>query len=269
MANLPAHAEAPGSPTEVAGGSAGFTATRKLICDWGNRISLSTEILGEGYPHVGGTGSIALTASINPIEAKLTGEGGEGAVEATVIHEKALVTVTYGREDQGKEPREGNYFEDFVPTGEFLTVDYRALYWNTNVDDNLLVQITDGASLGKLFFAGDYILKRFGLSKYPTGKLALIGKINSGTFATQTTYMSDMATFAIGTLLFQPPTMEYELQPDYTYKINATYRMNYKPNTHNKFWYPGSPDLAAGWLQPRDSDGDVIDIYEKTAFGTF
>jgi hypothetical protein len=267
-----------GSPQESFDNTNGWTAIRQLRCDWDEREELVAELLYTEYDGIiTGTGTIpgviALTFSIAPAPGEQQGTGNQAS------YEKAIVTVNYGRDtQQGPDPDAGDYFEDFQPTGEFQTIDYRNLFWNegaapgVTVDD--LVQITSGASLGKLFLGGDYILKRFGLETYPTDKLALIGKVNSNAVTPKTTYLAGIGTFAAETLLFQPPSMEYVLQPSGEYLINVTYRFNYKPETHNKFFYPGSSTLISGWYKPKTFNlsyppTTAIDVYESTTFSGF
>jgi hypothetical protein len=272
-----------GSPQEALNINTGWTATRQLLCDWDDRDELMIELLGEEYDSLilgtGTVGIVCLNAAATPFNAEQQGTGDVAA------YEKALVTANYGRDtQQGPDVAAGDYFEDFVPTAEFLTVDSTAKFWKyDSADKTKRVPLAANTSLGKLFAGGDYILKRFGLTAYPTSKLSLIGYVNSDVVATRTSYLNGL-TFAAQTLLFMPPTMEYVLQPDGSYLINATYRMNYKPTVsttpvggfagHNLFWFGGSknPTLDPDWLPILNdvgATGTPVPVYKSTAFGTF
>lgn len=271
-----------GSPTEAYDSVNGWTATRQLLVDWDFRADLVAEILGDSYTGFDSApdNMFAINASITPFLARQDG------VDDQAAYEKAIVSVNYGRGTQrGPDPIQNNYFEDFIPSVEFLTVNTTAKFWKyVAADDTKNVPLAANVSIGKIFAGGDYILKRYGLTAYPTAKLPLIGKVNESLLATKTSFLGGY-DFPAQTLLFMPPTMEYVLQIDGTYLINATYRFNYKPAPsstvggvtlagHNVFWFDGSVDPAhsEAWLpilKPSGANGTAIPIYEITDFGTF
>ena len=76
-----------------------FTATRKLICDWGDRYALYAEIVGarQVYPYPvdvdANTSSIAIAVegNIGPFTAKLSA----GPTTSKASYQKSVVTVIY------------------------------------------------------------------------------------------------------------------------------------------------------------------------------
>lgn len=257
---LPSHADLHGSPVEEVTLERGFSAQRKLICAWNDRLVLAEGILGQAYPYVIDSPAIARRAAIEPVPAKQDGEG----EELLSAYAKAIITISYDEGEGGTRfPVESGYFEDFIPTMEYGTLGFKDYFWLKSSGPPVIVESVDEGP-AKQFYGGEYIRKRFGLTKYPKAHLAFIGTINKSSVLTVTSYM-DGLSFDAGTLLFQPPTIEYERQPDSSFKLNVSYRLLYKPQTHNKFWRTIKP---AGWYPMVDYAGVEHEIHTPIEWGT-
>ena len=232
MITIP-YAELPGSPVFDAEVNKADTAQRKLVCDWDDRQALMRELLGppgeplEDYEKLDPSllDVVALRASAEPYEAKITGKGTGSRI---AVYEKAIITVTYGWPEYEQGEDQEIYSESWEPTIEFITLDWRRFRWaNATTGDPLKQDEAPGMQIR----SGEYVLTRYSLSSIPN-TAGLDGGCNSGSYTTR----SLGRTFGAETLLFVPPTAERSTSIKGTAGWNVTFHMPYRASGWNKFF---------------------------------
>ncbi len=216
-----------------------FTATRKVICDWSDRVQLLLDIGGswEGlsYPYPEGpvdgaarSTAFAFSVTCAPLLAEqrqddaLTAAAGQSVAE----YDKAVLTLLYSnRGIQWDHSLQRWYTERLTIYAENESVDNEQLHW-VNEDGP-----TPGLTIPKTFYGWEYTLILHGLIVVPVSVLALVGCTNANAVA-----MANGLIFAPETLLFKPPELEHSAGSGTLDKWELRYKYLYKPTGWNKYW---------------------------------
>lgn len=262
-----------GSPSEGLTHDGDFTATRRLVCAWAERLVLIQELVGGAYAEdwanstlytvgdlkrdilvpsswiclVGhtsaagpttfaqdrtanptywlsvGSGAIALTVGATPFKAEQKGS------DDVAAYEKALITVEYGPPKGGAPPEdvEGVLMsESLEPTAEFLTEDYTQFQWGSGATG---IPLKENEAPGRLMRGLDYVVTLHQVTTLPASTLSHVGFVNSVAISPKTVGLTGL-TFAIETLLYQPPTIQRVITTEGAKKWTVTKRYTYKPN---------------------------------------
>ena len=216
-----------------------FTATRKLICDWSDRVQLLLDIGGswEGlsYPYPDGPvdGAARSTAfAYSVTTAALPAEEREDtALSATkqqslAEYDKAVLTVLYSNRGMQYDSGSGNYYtEKFAPVALHESIDNTKLHW-VNGSGPMVKP-----AMGKIFYGWEYTLILHWQTGFPINVGTLIGSTNQNALVTYSG-----PSYAAETLLYTPPTVEHSATMGSLDKWVVTYRYTYHPWGWNKFW---------------------------------
>ncbi len=243
-----------------------FRATRKLICAWGDRVTLLQELntnLGSRYPYREGpiyspTGSsawfslaFAYAVEIDPFLAKewedgdLTTETGQ----STAKYDHAVLTVHYSSQGPTwNTSRNAFITERLEPYTTHNMVAKTHFKWTdgTALEDNL----------PRSWHSWEYVLTFHRLSSVPATPMALIGTTNSNTVG------SLIGNFPPQTLLYEPPEIIRTATWGGAEKWQATYRFPIHPFGWNKHWRP----KTAQFEDVKKADGTQYLQYPLAAF---
>lgn len=227
--------ELAGSPVEDF--AEGYTATRKLLVEWGSRYSLVAELEFSTYPYLPVLEAFARSVSVEPLGNAITAVDGNGLV----AYQKALVTVNYSLTSE--DPQTVDLVSESIePNAEFRTLDFEDFRWSAT-DGDLL---KEDEAPSQLLRGHDYIIKFHNLATVPTAVIDLEGYVNAGTFATFTLGR----TYAAETLLFGGGTPSRRITSAGIDNFTLTERFHFKASGWNKFF--------------RQSTQDYESIYHKT-----
>jgi hypothetical protein len=232
-----AYSELPGSPTEQ-WTEEGFTATVKLMCAWGVRNTLATEIMTqrEPYPRFPGTKAYPRVADIEPFPAKIDESAvAWGLLGSLSSFESALVTISYDTSGADVDLID----EVLEPTAEFMTLDHKDFRWGSGTGDEL----KEGEAPGKLIRGLDYRVTFHQAPYIPAAVLTLPGYCNEEALTSYTLGL----TFPAQTLLFQPPTATRRITSQMVECWKLGYRFSYRATGWNKFWRQAADDWAEIW----------------------
>lgn len=246
----------------------GFTATRILVCDWEDRLTLAKELRGytehsgdtiinhesHRYPH--NEQLIAMSVSI-------AGMGVVSSPASLMVAEwtKGVLTVQYAvPEWSGSEDNEGPttlVSESIEPAAEFLTVSGKKLYWDASQAD----LIGEDEEIPYLIRMAEWVFTMHRMPYVPSGSWTLIGHCNSSGVASKSLNF----TFPAETLQFKAPRLSREITTDGYGAWQIEYRMTYNPQGWNKRFNP----KTAAWATVYDSDGDELVFHPKSDFSSF
>lgn len=203
----------------------------RLMCAWADRYTILNDILGNSkvWPLNGASTAVASKASaIGVPSTQYT------TVDGAIAYEQAFLDIQYsnfdpeiasGAEDSLAVPGL-KYVDSIEPTVEFLTLDFNKFRWNGG--DRLEEKEAPARQLRGLALARTI----YGLTAIPNDLLSLPGKVNQNGYVSTPLGL----TFAIGTLLFTPPSISINVKTDGTKERTATLKLLYKAETWNKFW---------------------------------
>lgn len=216
-----------------------FTATRKVICDWSDRVQLLLDIGGswEGlsYPYpegpVDGDGNstaFAFSVTTAPLPAEQRQDDALTAIaqQSVAEYDKAVLTLLYSnRGIQWSNSRKLFITETLNPFTIHDTVPRDKLFWADGDQVDMLP--------GKIFYGLEYTLTLHFAVAVPASLLNLVGCCNSNTIQ-----IGMGLAFAPQTLLFEPPAVKRSsgMGISEAWEIRFTYK--YKPDGWNKFWRP-------------------------------
>jgi len=242
-----------------------FRATRRLICDWGDRVTLLNELntnLGSRYPYREGpiyevaplwySMAFAYAVEIDPFPAKETEDGtlSTETGQSTAQYDQAVLTVHYSSSGPNWSTNRGTFItERLEPYTKHGMAAKTHLKWT---DDKPLER-----DLPWSWHSWEYVLTFHRLTGPPSGSLALIGTTNNNVVG------SLIGNFAIGTLLYKPPTILRTAEWGGIEKWQATYRFPIHPYGWNKHWRPNTADFENVY---KTSDGLQYLQYPLAAF---
>jgi hypothetical protein len=222
-----------------------FSATRKLICAWGDRnaiIEAAGADGGEVYPHNPGTKAYAYAASAEPFGGQAGGGDGMSS------YEKAIVTIKYtNASNKPYRTSDGKYVtEQITPTAEYLQTSAKNLYWDSGHKQPL----AEGEAPPFFYRSFTYTITFHHASAVPGGILGLVNCVNGGPMASYSLGF----VFAAETLLFPAASAVRTIQLGKLNDWQITYHFAYKSVGWNSFWRndpPGfSPIYPKGSTQP-------------------
>ena len=231
---LPDYTELHGSPTETWDLFNGISAQRKLMCAWDDRYTLAAGLVGlSTYVHHGSAVLLATGCTIAPFNAKQLGTGNLAAYENAVLDIKYTVPTLEETEEES-----GIYVsESLEPAAEMMSLDHTGFKWKSSGD-----ALKPDEAPGRMFSTLDYVVTRHRMASIPNWFLTLIGCINNDTVTAPLLGLS----FAARTLLFNPPTLQRQVNFDMTSMgWNATIRLTHQPNEWNRFWNKAMPKGSA------------------------
>ncbi len=230
-----------------------FHGERKLICDWDDRVQLLVELnmienLVYPYPE-GPSNALAYQADIDPQPGAQTSRPSP----QTTAYEKAVITVRY-RSNWGFLVGGDIIHERIEPTGDFHTVDYTKLYW----DSSQAEQFTSGEAPGRIFYGYDYVKTFRNQVGVPSWVQSYTGFVNSNVVNAPMLQQS----FEAETLLFKPPTLIDAVNFAGAPVWDIYTRLSWVPQGWNKFWYAKNQQYQVAY----QSDGTEYKNHPSTVF---
>lgn len=202
-----------------------MSASVTLMCAWANRHLLVADVCGSRRPWPGGAAAIvpvAQTASIKPHPSQGTVASGSQQIN----YDQALVTINYSTKLADL------ISESIEPTSEFITLDHRLFRWGSGNGTPLREEEAPGLLVRGMNLVrnemdvdeGDIIADLFDL----------VGSVNIAP------YVSSLLnrTFAEGTLLYAPPTINRKVDSLNTAKYDVTKKFTIKSNDWNAYFRP-------------------------------
>ena len=216
-----------------------FTATRKLICPWSDRVQLLMDIGGSwdglSYPYpegpVDGNGystAFAYSATSLPFPAEERQDEALSASQQQSLaeYDKAVITLLYSNRlmqyDHGSDTF---YTEKFAPVALHEAIDNRELHWVNG--NGPLVKPAPGI----IHYGWEYTLTLHWQTDFPPNVGSLIGSVNENPVFTYSG-----PSYAAETLMYKPPTVEHSATVGALDKWEVTYRWTYHPWGWNEFW---------------------------------
>jgi hypothetical protein len=212
-----------------------FEATRRLLCDWGDRFALLDWIdryPNSIYPYADGPAdALASQAAVEGMGEQgnetYTPTDGLRSPMALATYEKAVVTIKYTTEG----PR---YFggtlisEWLLPDVESHPLNPALFRWTNNTGKVL----DEGERPVFTRYGLQYVIRFHRLLAVPAWVLGRVGTCNSNVVGGGLLGL----TFAAQRLLYQPPTIKTSLTTGTltTYEVTTHYK--YHPAGWNKFW---------------------------------
>lgn len=216
----------------------GFSATRKVICDWSIRHTVVVLLAYSPsvYPYNAATpqwgSAIVQNVTVEPFPGKET-NAGVGQTDIAV-YEKAIVTVEYatpGFSGESKQIESGVLVsEKFDTFTEFLTLDPSKFTWKSDGK-----QLSDAEAPGRQIHGLTWAYTRHDAPlPLDTDVTDFIGMVND---AAVTSLSAGSAAF--NGLLFPAETLLY-IKPEITLKgaekATVTLHFQYNPQGWNRFW---------------------------------
>jgi hypothetical protein len=263
-----AYEELVGSPQEQFT-ARGFEAVRMLKCAWPDRLALAGQLLGSvkatgeaalrvlpsSYPHFPRAQVTGLV--VEPLDTRIGASAGDTRVAA---YQHAKLTVRYGTQSYDvspqDEPVQPYVTEALEPTGEFITLSARELYWS-NEPGSGGVALADDEAPGKLVRGLDWIYTRHSAVSVPDEAFTLIGSVNSAAVTSRALGY----VFAAQTLLYNPPHIRRVVTSEGRLAWELAYRFTYRPATWNRFWR-----TATASFEELYDEGGLYRVYPTAAF---
>jgi len=248
----------------------GFSAVRKLIVSWEYAAALRLALMGhpgQVYPYLP-----SMQARVNGVGLQPFGKSQQHTFYQDMTwYDWALLTVRYGTprlEDKQPYPEsvdpvkhrnpQAAISESLQPTAEALKLDHTLFYWSVGGDalkpDEAPVRVVQRMS---------YSLTRHNLLTVPMEAYTSIGKCNSDVV---TPILMSSLSFAVNTLLFQPPRINLSADEFGKPQFDVTYGFAYKEEGWRKYWRPDSKAYEQIKLV---SDDSVYNVPAEMAFSVF
>ena len=209
-----------------------FSATRRLMVDWGSRYALVAELQWVAYPYIPGILAYPTSMSVVPAKSKqLPGVGTD-----YVTYEKAIITIHY--RSSAEDPSTSDFVtEALEPNAELRTLDFEDFRWGA-VDGDVL---KEDEAPSQLLRGHDYVLSFHNAVAVPISVITLEGYVNEANFSTYTlglTYPAETLLFAGGS-----PSRRITSTGADTFKL--TERFQYKASGWNKFFRQASKEYES------------------------
>lgn len=254
--------EMDGSPSEGLAEDGGFQGRRVLRCDWPNRVTLAKELRGywtrvgsnyqwhkpHPYPHAAEASEIVCTSVQIHGVGRIQEHGGDAQIAA---YEKAGLVAQYGQ-------RPTLVRERYEPAAEYLQIEPKAVGWAAD-------QPIDPAVAPRLLIhSGVWVVENDQLPGAPSADMGdLIGKINSDAVAASG--LGAGFSFGVGTLLYEPPTLDQVLSLGGIIFWRGVFRFAYRPHGWN--YFPKVSGTSVTWAKLHELDNaSELDVYESAAF---
>jgi len=261
--------ECQGSPHESRSFN-GLRATRKLLCNWSDRLTLRDEIMAwppPAYPHSPLAVMYPRGVGCEPYGKPGIVTVGEAPNDYQIMgYEYALVTVEYetphGETPQPDPGETTDIISEIIePTVEFAQLPNSKFFWQGTSPP---VYLTADEAPGLQVEGLEYTFTRHHLSSAPSGVLDLGGKVNTAQLACKLLGW----TFAAETLLLRMPRLEIVTNSAGAKRYTVSYRMSYNPHTWNKFPRYKAGDTSPTWayLAVKDGDGSAYKPYPPADF---
>jgi len=200
-----------------------FSATRRLMVDWGSRYALVTDLQWLAYPYLPGVLAYPSSMSVVPAKAKQLPCVGTDFV----TYEKAIVTVHYLA--SAKDPSTLDLVtESLEPNAELRTLDFEDFRWGAINGDVL----KEDEAPSQLLRGHDYVLTFHNALAVPLSVITLEGYVNAANFSTYTLGL----TYPPETLLFAGGSPSRKITSDGADTFKLTERFQYKASGWNKFF---------------------------------
>ena len=224
------------SPVEQHLANGHFRATRRLVCDWGDRDALLAELGAAGgqlYPHDVGKGARAYAGN-----AVGWGRSSAGAVVDTVAYTKALVTVYYSTEAPYVT---GGWFvsETIRPAREFTTLNTAQGEYRWGGGGGAIITSDIGIPEARLVYG----LTFHNCVAVPVAASTYIGSCNASPVSTYTLGL----TFATETLYHPAPYISITFPLGGASRYSLSYAWEFTPNGWNTRRNPSTGTYQAVW----------------------
>jgi len=242
----------------------GFAGERKLVCDWGDRHTLATEIMtppNNIYPYndIG-----AMVTHIPRVEGWRKGKQSAGTTAGMASYEKAVVTVNYSTFGvaTGTTPNQLLISEWTETWSEVKTLDKTKYFWGTAPKN-----LGPGEGPSKLEPGMDYILVYHNLLVVPGAVTTVPGTCNSNVV---NAYLLGLS-FPAETLVFDGANVKHRITTTGSTGYTVRYRFRFKPNVRDGEakgwnWQWNANKGHDRYEQLYDEDGDVKKTYTPTTF---
>jgi hypothetical protein len=233
-----------------------FTATRRFVCAWADRRTLTRELLG-GYAfrsvtYPGVSAAPVRSVNVRPFHRRVQTPMSDPNTEVNG-YERALVEVVYGTDN---EDPQAETTERFEPSAEFIGLKTQGLRWGA--PDGPALEPTEAP--GKLVVLTDWVYRVRRLSRLPEAITDLVGRVNEAAVYSQALDRN----FEAGTLLYNAYSIEQENYPEGPSTRSVEMRFTYKPQGWNRFW---RGDLQGGaWAEVFTEQGHPLRAYPSGNF---
>jgi len=242
--------ELEGSPIENFDSSRGFSATRRLLCAWDDRLKLAKELrgkmeitslvvrrfLGHIYPY--DTAAVVHDVRISPFD---TPQSGSPPDKAEYV--KAILDVTYRVPDRAtfppinKPPKNTNQSERFEVSGQFISYSHEGLFFSNDEVLDPPTSSTDTEALDTLEAPSrveariEWVYTVHEVPKLDPDLALLVNKVN------QKKIVSPLSgfPFAAETLLYGGTTADPETTTDGEDAFILNHRFTVNPEGWNVF----------------------------------
>ncbi len=253
-----------------------FSATRKLICAWGDRTFLRAFFMlhpGQLYPYALEYGARVVGVGMEPFGQQNQDPGGVDLA----LYAKALLTVRYETPAFGtpqaypasKDPlknldRASVISETLEGSTEATRLDHADFVWS---DDT---ELKEEEAPVRVMRRATYVLTRHNLPNIPQSFIDLAGKINDAAISPILVGM-DTLTFAAQTLFMGDPVVNISNEDDAANNgrrsFDLTMRMEYRPETWRQYWNAESESFLK--IHHRNTDGSKGAEYTEPAEADF
>ncbi len=227
----------------------GLTGKVTLRCNWSDRYTLINAMIGTAWPFAGTTGPQANSIACVPFQSKTVTDG-QG-----LVYEHALVTISYSSEIKDL------ISETLEPTAEFQIQDFKRFRWGAAAGEPLL----EGEAPGKLMRGLNLVRTMHQVTTVPPETLTRVGYVNSAVYTSAILGLS----FAVETLLYQPPTLSRTIKTDGATAWTINLKFGYKPQGWNKFFRQKNANVGPdfGWEEIYTTEGEIFKPYQPGSFG--
>lgn len=241
--------------------------TRYLRCSWADLDAMLDQILGRtyqagtGFTYQPGAQYDAAGGTFMAYEVAIEGEGQSSGIDIgsgnkSISWDKALVVVRYQGIPAGG-ARELLLKERLEPGVEFVTVPNRKLYWDNATPP--VDPLGPDERPGRLIYTAEWTYQIRRIPFVPSIYFSYIGQTNDAVM-TSPTYNE---TFAVETILYNPPEITERLAFDGHWEYDLTMHLSYRSTGWNKAHKSGT----AAPVVIYDSAGNEFKQYPPASLG--
>ena len=278
---LPTYDEMADSPREDRGRFE-FTASRRLVCAWDDRLSLANGLMswpGQLYPYWEGSGARVDGIGVEPLPGSKVSQNGVGLA----TYEKAVVTVRYtaGGRDSPRSSGSGRlslsrnrvrFRESIEPIIDMVLMDEEPFVWNA-LRAAAPEPVLPNEAPSLLSVGWEYTFEVLNANTFPTIATAITGHVNNSLIFPK--LLAGRIGFAAETLLYRGPfvTRSTEvggidnagsLVRNEGNVLQIAHKFTYKPQGWNRFFRSVTPQGLGNFVSMylRDS-GESSSLNEE------
>jgi hypothetical protein len=278
---LPTYDEMADSPKEDRGRFE-FSATRRLVCAWSDRLSLANGLIswpGQLYPYWEGSGARVDGIGIEPLPGGKVSQNGDGLA----TYEKAVVTARYtaaGRDSPRGSGRPGlsrnriRFRESIEPIIDMVLMDEEPFAWSApGAQTQEPVLPNEAPSL--LSVGWEYTFEVMNATAFPAIAPDITGHVNSSLIFPK--LLAGRIGFDAETLLYRGPFVTRSTEVGGIDNAGAlvrsdgdvlqiAHKFTYKPQGWNRFFRSATPQGLGNFVSMYLRDSDEYKPYPVANF---